>query len=106
MCTWDVLKDNVKQAKILLTITEPCLNPEFPQEQLKNYHARKICVLLRGPTTWMVMQRNAWKDIANWQTKQLNSSRKYLLHALMTIILKKKNWDLLENCQKYPLKLF
>ena len=21
-----------------------CLNPEFPQEQLKNYHARKICV--------------------------------------------------------------
>ena len=24
----------------LLTITEPCLNPEFPQEQLKNYHAR------------------------------------------------------------------
>ena len=24
-----------KKAKILLTITEPCLNPEFPQEQLK-----------------------------------------------------------------------
>ena len=23
------------QAKVLLTITEPCLNPEFPQEQLK-----------------------------------------------------------------------
>ena len=33
---WSVLKDNVKWAKILLTITEPCLNPEFPQEQLKN----------------------------------------------------------------------
>ena len=43
-----VLKDNVKQAKILLTITEPCLNPEFPQEQLKNYHAQKICVFHRG----------------------------------------------------------
>ena len=41
MYTWDVLKDNVKYAKILLTITEPCVNPEFPQEQLKNYHARK-----------------------------------------------------------------
>ena len=37
-----VLKDSVKQAKILLTITEPCFNPEFPQEQLKNYHAWKI----------------------------------------------------------------
>ena len=31
MYTWDVLKDNVKQAKILLTITEPCLNHEFPR---------------------------------------------------------------------------
>ena len=25
MYTWDVLKDRVKQAKILLTITEPCI---------------------------------------------------------------------------------
>ena len=31
MCTWAVLKDNAKKAKILLAITEPCLNPEFPQ---------------------------------------------------------------------------
>ena len=37
---------------------EPCLNPEFPQEQLKNYRARKICVSLRGPMTWKVMPRN------------------------------------------------
>ena len=35
--------------KILLVITEPCLNPEFPQERLRNYHAQKICVFLRGP---------------------------------------------------------
>ena len=33
--TWDALNDNAKQAKILWTITEPCLNPEFPQERLK-----------------------------------------------------------------------
>ena len=25
-----------------IAITEPCSNPEFPQAQLKNYHARKI----------------------------------------------------------------
>ena len=37
--TWVVLKDNVKQAKRLLTITEPCLNSEFPQEQRKNSQA-------------------------------------------------------------------
>ena len=24
---------------------------------------------LHGPTTWKVMQRNAWKDIANWRIK-------------------------------------
>ena len=36
------LKENVRQAKILLTITEPCLNPEVPKEQLKNYHIRKF----------------------------------------------------------------
>ena len=31
--TWDALKDNVKSAKILWTITEPCLNREFPREE-------------------------------------------------------------------------
>ena len=37
MFSWVALKDHVKHAKILLTITEPCLNPEFPQEQRKKY---------------------------------------------------------------------
>ena len=41
MFTWDALKDNVKQAKILLTITEPCSNPELSQEHWKKYGARK-----------------------------------------------------------------
>ena len=61
----DVLKDNVKEAKILLTITEPCLNHEFPRWELKNYHVRKICVFLRGPTIWKVMPRNVWNDIVS-----------------------------------------
>ena len=89
-----------------MTVTEPCLNPEFPQEQLKNYHARKICVFLRGHMTWRVMPRNVWNDIVSWRTKRLNNSTKYLHHALMTIISKKKNWNLWENCQKYHFKLF
>ena len=29
---------------------------------------------LLGPTTWKVMQRNLWKDIANLRIKRLNSS--------------------------------
>ena len=74
MCTWCVLKDNVNEANILLTITEPCLNPEFPPKQLKNYHSRKICVSLRGLTTWKVMPINVWNDIVSWRTKRLNNS--------------------------------
>ena len=33
MYTWDALKDNAKQAKILWTITEPCSNREFPRSE-------------------------------------------------------------------------
>ena len=40
-----------------------------------------------------------------WRTKRLNNSTKYQLHALMTIISKKKNWNPWENCQKYALRL-
>ena len=37
------------------------------------------------------MPRNVWNDIVSWQTGQLNNSTKYQLHALTTIISKKKN---------------
>ena len=52
------------------------------------------------------MPRNVWNDIVSWQTGRLNNSTKYQLHASMTTILKKKKWNLFENCQKYALKLF
>ena len=51
------------------------------------------------------MQRSVWNDIVNWQTRRLNNSAKYLLHASMTTTSKKKKWNLLENCHKYALKL-
>ena len=75
----------------MLTITEPCLNPEFLQEQLKNYHARKIIVFLRGLMTWKVMPRIVWNDTVSWQTGRLNNSTNYILHALMTTTSKRKN---------------
>ena len=43
-----------------------------------------------GPMMWKVMPRNVWSDIASRQTGRLNNSTKYQLHALMTIISKKK----------------
>ena len=30
---------------------------------------------------WLVMQRSVWNDIVSWQTRRLNNSTKYLLHA-------------------------
>ena len=43
------------------------------------------------------MERNVWKDIANWQTKQRKNYTKSQLHVLTTISSKKKKWDQLEN---------
>ena len=46
------------------------------------------------------------EDIVSRQTRRLNNSAKYQLHALMTITSKKKNWNPWETCQKCALKLF
>ena len=63
MSTREALKDNVKHAKILLTFSEPCSNPEFPQEQWKNYHAPKLRTFLQCPTILKVIPRSVWNDV-------------------------------------------
>ena len=65
MNTCDALKDTVKEAKILWTITEPCSNREFQREKQKNVHTPRIFVFLRGPLIWKVMPRNVWSDIVS-----------------------------------------
>ena len=55
-----------------------------------------------GPSVWKVMRRNAWKDIANWRTKQLNSYTKSQHHALMTTKSRKKKWDI---CRRFVKSL-
>ena len=56
--------------------------------------------------TWKVMQRSAWKDIANWQTKQRNNDTESQHHVLMTINSTKKRKDLLENYLQFARRLF
>ena len=99
---WVALKENAKRSKILWTITEICLNPESLLEQKKSYlvQGNQTQTSLHGPMIWKVTLRNVWSDIASWRTKQPSICTKLQLHALMTINSKKKNWDLLENCQK------
>ena len=53
-----------------------CLKPGFLLEPRKNYLQELQGNLMQkpyllGPTTWKVMQRNLWKDIANLRIKLL-----------------------------------
>ena len=91
---------------MLLTITEPCLNLEFPRGELKNCQCSENLRI----TSWSYdMEGHAKKcverycELANKTT--LNNFTKYQLHALTTIITKKKNWNrvrivnsMLSNC--------
>ena len=58
-----------------MTIVEVCSNRGFLPGLWQNYQKQKPRgnlmpkPYLHGPMTWMVMQRNAWKDIANWRKK-------------------------------------
>ena len=97
-----------RECQMSKSITEICSNLGFLLGPWQNFlfPGNRMRIFPHGPRIWKVMQRIAWKDIANWRTTQLNNSTKYLLHALMTIISKKKKWDLLENCLKFAHKLF
>ena len=47
---------------ILWTITERCLNREFPREEQKSFHTPSIFVFLDGLMTWKVMQRSVRRE--------------------------------------------
>ena len=63
-------------------LQKTCSNPGFLLELWKNFQKPAFqgnlmrTLFLRGPVIWKVMQRSAWKDFANWQTKQLTSYTK------------------------------
>ena len=56
-----------------------CSNQGFPPGLQKNdqqqKHRGKLMPkrYLHGPMTWKAMQRNAWKDIANWVIKEVRN---------------------------------
>ena len=67
MFIWFALNKSVKRAKIWWTIVELCLNPKSLQELWESYlvPGNPTGTSRHGPMIWKVMQRNAWKDIAN-----------------------------------------
>ena len=87
-----------------VVITEPCLNPWFPREQLKKLpYSKKSSYLFVVPRCGKSCQEKCGTILC---IGRLNNSTQYQLHALMTIISKMQNWNLWENCRKYALKLF
>ena len=55
--------------------------------------------------TWNVMPRNVLNDIVSWQTRRLNNSLKYQLHALTIISKKNKSvGELSKVCSHIVLK--
>ena len=90
------------------TITEMCSKPKFLLELQKIYFIlRNLAQTFpRGPMTWMVMPRNAWRDIAKLQIKRLHNYTKSQRHAWMTINLMKIKMDQGENCPQFARKLF
>ena len=61
---------------------------------------------LHALVKWKVMQRNAWKDIANLRQKQLSNYTKSQRHAWMIVNSKKKKMDQLENYLLFAHTLF
>ena len=59
---------------------------------------------LHGRMAWKVMQRNAWKDIANLPIKLLSNWSQR--HARMIINSKKRKMNPWENCLQSARKLF
>ena len=112
MFIWVALKENVRYARILWIIKEVCSNQGFLLVQWNNYQKREPqgnltpTLSLHGPMTRKVLQRNAWKDIANWRIKKLINCVKCQRHAWMTINVEKKKLDQLEKCPQFAHNLF
>ena len=52
------------------------------------------------------MLENALSDTASWQTKGQSSDTKSQVLAWTTITSRRRNWNQLENCQKYAHRLY
>ena len=105
-CTWDALNGNAIRSKVFLRNTERCSNHESCQSNWKRYLAGKCCTRQQslGLLIWKDMQRNAWKDVANWLIKRLSNCMRSLHHAWRPSLQKGRIWSgPLQNEQKMAL---
>ena len=85
-------------------LQSPCLNREFPREELKNFHTlRNFRISFMVSWYWRSCEEVCGTILLSWQTRWLNNSTKYLLHASMTTTWKKKKWNLFEELSQVML---
>ena len=106
MFSWDVFKDNVKEAKILLTITEPCLNREFPRVELKKLPYFEN---FRISSWYYDMEGHAKKCVERY-CELTNKTTQKLYKVSTTCIddhhFKEEKRNPWEKCQQDAFKLF
>ena len=108
MYIWDVLDVNANRMKSLLNRKQRCLNQACLLEQLTSYQGGKNFTQRRwrSPTTWKDMLENAWKEVANWQTKKWSSCTLFQVLAWMIVNSNKKNLNQWDNYHKYAHRSF
>ena len=74
-----------KKAKILLTNIEPCLNPEFLQEQQRKIPCSKKLRIFSRSYDMGGHAKKCVEGYCELANRRLNNSTKCELHALMTI---------------------
>ena len=103
-CAWDALNVNGNRSKMLLTSAENVrITNLFLLEQLKNCQGVRHFTpkLSHGPTTWKVMLKKSVGRYCELVSERQSSCTKSQLKAWKIIISRRRNWNQLENCQKY-----
>ena len=81
---WDCTQRECQRNKDIVDNHKDMLESKISAGGIENYFTQKNLkqTFPHGPVTWKVMQRNAWKDIANLRTKLLNNFTKSRLHVV------------------------
>ena len=81
---WVAFNETAKRTEIVKNYRYVWIQDLSLQEIIKNFQfpRNRTHIFPHGLMTWKVMQRNVWKDVANWQTRQRNNHTESQHHAL------------------------
>ena len=108
MFIWVAINENVKQAKILWTFTEQCMNPksllDLPEKLL---YSEQFGANI---SSWSYDMEGHAKKCVERYCEMRNKTTQQLYRVATSCFddhyFKEKLWDLSENCQRFAPKLF